>query len=230
VSADGLLALQEVDDRLAALRASVRRIEAGLAGSPELEAARALATEREAERRAVDGRLAAAGREGTALRDRARAIDRQLYGGTVRNPHDLLTLQRELAEVRERQAAADDAELLLMEEAEAATEAARAAAASVAAIERERAAAEGGERSRLAALQEQIHVLEAGRDAAAAALPPAELALYRRLAARLHPAVVRLRGDACGGCRLPLAVREVRAARTGSELVQCSNCDRVVAG
>jgi uncharacterized protein len=225
-----MLALQEVDDRLVTLRSSAHRIEERLAGSPELEAARALAAERETDRRALDGRLAAADRESAALRDRARAIDRQLYGGAVRNPNDLLTLQRELAEVRERQAAADDAELLLMEEAEAAAEAARAAAAAVAAIEAERAAAAGDERSRLAALQDGIRVLEAEREAAAAALPPAELALYTRLAARLHPAVARLRGDACAGCRLPLAVREVRAARTGAELVQCSNCDRVVAG
>jgi uncharacterized protein len=230
VSAAGMLALQEIDDRLAALRSSAHRIEEGLAGSPELVAARARAAEREAERRALDDRLAAAGSEGAALRSRARAIDRQLYGGTVRNPHDLLTLQRELADVRKRQAAADDAELLLMEESEAAAEAAGAAASAVVAIEEARAAAAGGERSRLLGIQEEIRILEAERDAAAAALPPAELALYARLAARLHPAVARLRGDSCAGCRLPLAVREVRAARTGSELVQCSNCDRVVAG
>jgi predicted nucleic acid-binding Zn-ribbon protein len=115
-----------------------------------------------------------------------------------------------------------------MEEAEAAAEAAAAAAAAVTAIEGDRAARAGDERARLLGLREEIAAVERERAAAAAALEPVELALYTRLATRLHPAVVRLMGDSCGGCRLPLGVREVRAARNGSELVQCSNCDRVV--
>lgn len=228
MSAAGMLELQQVDDRLAALRATVRALEQHLAGSPELEAARARAARREAERRDVDERLGAAGRESAALRGRVGVIDRQLYGGKVRNPQDLLTLQRELAEVRERLAEADDAELRLMEELEAAEAAATAASALVTSIEGARSAAAGGERARLETLRAEIAELERDRAAVAGALPPAELALYTRLATRLHPAVTQLKGDSCGGCRLPLGVREVRAARVGSELVQCSNCDRVV--
>ncbi len=155
-------------------------------------------------------------------------IDRQLYGGSVRNPQDLLTLQRELAEVRERLGEADEAELGLMEEAEAAESSAGGAAAMVTQIEDERRASAGDERARLEALRAEITELERDRAAVAGALPAAELALYTRLATRLHPAITQLRGDSCGGCRLPLGVREVRAARGGSELIQCSNCDRVV--
>ena len=223
-----MLDLQDLDDLLASRRRAARDVEARIAGSPELDAARARAAELDGERRSLEERVAAADREGAALRDRVKVIDRQLYGGSVRNPQDLLTLQRELVEVRERLAEADDAELGLMEEGEAADAAARDAAAAVAAIEGERGAAAGDERARLEALRTEIAALDRDRAAVAGALPPAELALYNRLASRLHPAVVRLQGDSCGGCHLPLAVREVRAARAGGELVQCSNCDRVV--
>ena len=223
-----MLELQQIDDRIAGRRKAAREVEARIAGSPELEAARRRATGLAAERGMIEERLAAAGRDSAALRGRVRVIDRQLYGGSVRNPQDLLTLQRELAEVRERLAAADDAELRLMEEAEAAETAATAASAAVAGIEGARSAAAGDERARLEALRADIAELERDRAAVAGALPPAELALYTRLATRLHPAVTQLKGDSCGGCRLPLGVREVRAARVGSELVQCSNCDRVV--
>jgi hypothetical protein len=223
-----MLELQQIDDRIAGRRTAAREVEARIAGSPELEAARRRATGLAAERGMIEERLAAAGRDSAALRGRVRVIDRQLYGGSVRNPQDLLTLQRELAEVRERLVAADDAELRLMEEAEAAETAATAASAAVAGIEGARSAAAGDERARLDALRADIAELERDRAAVAGALPPAELALYTRLATRLHPAVTQLKGDSCGGCRLPLGVREVRAARVGSELVQCSNCDRVV--
>jgi uncharacterized protein len=223
-----MLELQQIDDRIAGRRKAAREVEARIAGSPELEAARRRATGLAAERGMIEERLAAAGRDSAALRGRVRVIDRQLYGGSVRNPQDLLTLQRELAEVRERLVAADDAELRLMEEAEVAEAAATAASAAVAGIEGARSAAAGDERARLDALRADIAELERDRAAVAGALPPAELALYTRLATRLHPAVTQLKGDSCGGCRLPLGVREVRAARVGSELVQCSNCDRVV--
>jgi predicted nucleic acid-binding Zn-ribbon protein len=223
-----MLELQQIDNRIAGRRKAAREVEARIAGSPELEAARRRATGLVAERGMIEERLAAAARDSAALRGRVRVIDRQLYGGSVRNPQDLLTLQRELAEVRERLVAADDAELRLMEEAEAAEASATAASAAVAGIEGARSAAAGDERARLDALRADIAELERDRAAVAGALPPAELALYTRLATRLHPAVTQLKGDSCGGCRLPLGVREVRAARVGSELVQCSNCDRVV--
>jgi len=40
--------------------------------------------------------------------------------------------------------------------------------------------------------------------------------------------VVQLLGDACGGCRIPLGISEVRAARSSDRLVQCPNCDRII--
>jgi predicted nucleic acid-binding Zn-ribbon protein len=66
------------------------------------------------------------------------------------------------------------------------------------------------------------------RAAAAAAALPADLRIYERVAARRRPAVVHLERDSCGGCHLPLGVREANQVRSGEGLVQCSNCDRVV--
>lgn len=228
MSTADLLELQQLDDRITARRNEAHAVEQRLAGSPELDAARARAAGLAAERRDLEDRISAVDRASADLRSRIKVIDRQLYGGSVRNPQDLLTLQRELAEVRERLAEADEAELGLMEENEALEATAGGAADEVATIEETRRAAAGDEHARLEALRAEITRLEADRAAVAGALPPAELALYTRLASRLRPAVAHLAGDSCGGCKLPLGAREVRAARTGSELVQCSNCDRVV--
>jgi predicted nucleic acid-binding Zn-ribbon protein len=54
-----------------------------------------------------------------------------------------------------------------------------------------------------------------------------DLRTYERVRSRRTPAVTRLDGEACGGCHLPLGIAEVRAIKAG-QLVQCSNCDRIL--
>jgi predicted nucleic acid-binding Zn-ribbon protein len=178
--------------------------------------------------RDAEAAVAAAAKESADLRQRARQVDRQLYGGTVRNPQDLLTLQRELEEFRGKLADAEEAELARMEEAEVAEQALRDARTALTTLEEQRAAEAGPQSERLERLRASLAELEARREELRGALPPAHVALYDRVAARRHPAVVRLLGDSCGGCRLPLGMREVHQVRIG-QLVQCSNCDRIAA-
>lgn len=223
-----LLELQKLDDRLAVLRDQVATLEATLARDPELDRARRRAAAAAERRRAADAAVADADRQVTALRQRARQLDRQLYGGSVRNPHDLLTLQRELDEVRARLAAAEEVELGKMEEAEAAIVAEREATAAVVALETARADRVDADRARLYRAQEELEMTGQRRSEVANSLPGAVLRLYERLATRRQPAVVRLLGEACGGCRIALGGHEVHAVRAGEEVVQCPNCDRIV--
>lgn len=228
-AAGKLLELQNLDDRLSGLRADAANIETQLRGDPALQRARTAAEESVQRQHEADDEVQSAERLAASLRDRARLIDRQLYGGTVRNPQDLLTLQRELEEVRSQLALAEDTELALMEAAETADAERRDAEAAASAIEQSREAAQGPRTERLSQVRAAIDETQAERDALAASLPPEHVALYTRVAAHRHPAVAPLLGDSCGGCRLPLGLREARAARLGSELVQCSNCDRIAA-
>ena len=223
-----LLDLQRADDRIASLRDQISVLEAHLRSDPRLERARVDAAAAEAERRRADEAVAAADHEATVLRQRASVIDRQLYGGSVRNPQDLLTLQHELDDVRARVAAAEEDELVRMEAAEAAERGGREAAATVAALEAQRAANAGADAERLASTRAALAAAEEERARLAESIDRTALSLYTRLVARRQPAVVQLVGDACGGCRIALGMREVRAARAGGELVQCPNCDRIV--
>lgn len=228
-AASGVLELQHVDDRLRHLASQIAALEASLAGDPQLDEARRTLAARDADRRDSEADVDAADREAAGLRDRARVIERQLFGGSVRNPTDLLTLQRELDDVKERLAVAEETELARMESAEQAERAAAEASAAVEAIERRRAAAAGPDTERLEALRRETVAATEERRLVVSRLPDAHLALYERVAARRTPAVASLRGDACGGCRVPLGMREVRAAKTGDALVQCPNCDRIAA-
>jgi uncharacterized protein len=227
--AEQLLELQHADDEVDRLTKEVAALESSLAGDPALERARADAesaaeAQRQAELhvRALDGEL-------DSLRARATTLDRRLYGGSVRNPAELLTLQHELEALKAQVSAQEDATLQAMEDAEAATAQRDQAAQAVVAIESRRDQERGPETERLGRLRHQLENAVAARDALLALVPEKSLALYRRVATRHTPAVVRVVSNTCGGCHLPLGAHEAHEARVGDSLVQCANCDRILA-
>jgi predicted nucleic acid-binding Zn-ribbon protein len=230
VGANELLELQRIDDRIADIRRQVAQTQARLAGSSDLDTARRLLATREEELRDADEAVEVTDRRAAELRARARNLEKQLFGGKVRNPQELLTLDREFAEVRGRLSAEEDEELERMESQEAARTEVAQARGEVEAIEGRRAAEAGPDTDRLAALAERLTDSLAECELVRARRPAAELALYDRLAVRLHPAVVRLGpGDVCLGCRIAVSPREARAVLVGDAIIQCPNCDRVLA-
>ena len=229
MGATDLLELQRLDDRRDTLRTDIAALEARLQGSPELTAARLRNQDAATAKEQAEVALRARERESAELRERARILDRQLYGGSVRNPQELLTLQRELDDVRSRLADREDAELAAMEEAEDATAGLHDAEAALADVSASRAAAAGPDSERLAALRNELTETTAQRETAAARRPASELELYRRVGALHRPAAVRVVDSSCGGCRVPLGLAEVRAIRARESILQCSNCDRILA-
>jgi predicted nucleic acid-binding Zn-ribbon protein len=162
------------------------------------------------------------------LQRRVRDLNRRLYDGSVRNPHDLLEMQRELDALRERKDQAEEVAIALMEAEESASGEEHDAAAAAADREARRTAELGPLEQHLAALRQELASATAEREHVLAEVAPADVALYTRVAARHHPALVQVIGDSCGGCHLPLSIEERRAVRTGAGIVQCSNCDRIL--
>ena len=163
------------------------------------------------------------------MQARIRELDRRLYGGTVRNPAELMEMQRELEVMRAKLSTAEDDALGRMEEVDVSTASLQSASAAVAAREAQRSAAMEPLRERLATLNAERDVLNAERDALRADTDPGDLSLYARIAAHRRPAVTGLAGEFCAGCHMPVSNEERRAVRTGTGLTQCANCDRILA-
>jgi predicted nucleic acid-binding Zn-ribbon protein len=223
-----LLSLQGVDGRIGRDTVRLHDAEAAIAGDPELERRRREARRLRRDQRAADSELATAETEADALRRRVKELDRHLYGGSVGNPQELLGMQRELEALRARVNAEDERLLALMEAAEAAAAAERDANAAVVELEQDRAGHAGELLEQVAALRAALESQQREREALVATLTPADVALYNRLAGRVHPAVVRITGGSCGGCHIPFANSEVRRIRVADEPQQCSGCDRIV--
>ncbi len=82
---------------------------------------------------------------------------------------------------------------------------------------------------RQATLGAEIAVLEERRSEQASGINGAVLPLYERLrAARQGRAVAKVEGGACQGCRISLPMNLVKLARSSNDLVQCTNCERIL--
>jgi predicted nucleic acid-binding Zn-ribbon protein len=227
--ASELLSLQQIDDRIAMLTSEIAVTEASLRGDPELDRLRAAEAAAHDEHRTLGSSAKLAELEAASLQARIRELDRRLYGGTVRNPAELMEMQRELDVMRAKLSTAEDDALGRMEAVDVSTVSLQQASAAVAARDAQRSAAMEPLRARLATLNDERDVLNAERDAVRADADPGDLSLYARIAAHRRPAVTGLAGEFCAGCHMPVSNEERRAVRTGSGLTQCANCDRILA-
>ena len=227
--ASALLSLQQIDDRLTTLTSEIATVEASLRGDPELDRLRAAEAAAHEEHRTLGASARLAELEAASLQARIRELDRRLYGGTVRNPAELIEMQRELEAMRARLSTAEDDALERMELVDRSSAALQTASAGVAARESHRAGAMEPLRARLESLTAERDVLNAERDALRTDVEPGDLSLYARIAAHRRPAVTGLAGDFCAGCHMPVSNEERRAVRTGAGLTQCANCDRILA-
>src|ERR1700693_2585682 len=194
-----LLRLQQIDDRIAALQSELASVEASLRGDPELERLRAVESVAQGQHRETAAVARLAELEAASLQARIRDLDRRLYGGTIRNPAELMEMQRELDSMRVRLSTAEDDALERMEEVDSALATMQAASANVVAREAQRAGAMEPLRTRLASLVAQLETSNEERDALRAEAEPADLSLYARIASRRRPAVTQLAGECCGG-------------------------------
>jgi uncharacterized protein len=227
--ASALLSLQQIDDRLATLTSEIATVEASLRGDPELDRLHKAEAAAQEEHRTLGTSARLAELEAASLQSRIRDLDRRLYGGTVRNPAELMEMQRELEAMRGKLSTAEDDALERMEQVDQSLATLQGASALVAARESQRSESMEPLRARLATLTAEKDVLSVERDAVRADADPNDLSLYARIAAHRRPAVTGLTGEFCAGCHMPVSNEERRAVRTGTGLTQCANCDRILA-
>jgi predicted nucleic acid-binding Zn-ribbon protein len=161
------------------------------------------------------------------LRQRAASHERAIYGGSVRHPAELGRYQHEIRMLRERIATAEERELSGMEEQERVEADLRAAQAAAGARSAELERLRAEDEARGPGLDRELAAAEAERADLASKLAPAVLRLYASTAARRRPAVSRVQGGVCSGCRLPVAHRVLEEARSGRP-VTCENCERIL--
>jgi predicted nucleic acid-binding Zn-ribbon protein len=223
----GLIDLQQIDDRLAAR-------ERERSGHPEKRA------ELEQRRAAAEARVGQAKdslqqveadqrRAETSLQD-SEALLKKLEGQQFQvksNVAYALLLQ----EMEQARATISDCETKLLEGMDA-LESARAFLGGAASEAQsvfehiESGVRALGERER--ELDAEIARLRGEREVACGRMDSSLLSRYDKIAVRRRPAVVVLAGEICAGCRVGIPPQKIIEALRGEQLIACNNCQRIL--
>ncbi|HEX5140471.1 MAG TPA: C4-type zinc ribbon domain-containing protein [Dehalococcoidia bacterium] len=228
-SAADLFALQEIDLMLDARRAVIADIDSRVGETEELIEAResvddaAFALER-LRRRQKEAE--------TQLQDldaKIGPLEKRLYDGSITNPKELTDLQKELDSFKAQRGKLDDQGLELIESVEKANRALEAAKQDLADVEK----AWQAEQARLGVDRQKAEAesaaLEAQRATRTKGMDPSALGLYEKLrSTRQGRGVARVERGTCQGCRLTLPTHLTQRLRTGTVLIQCPSCERIL--
>ncbi len=167
--------------------------------------------------------------EAETQRERSTKLDEQLYGGTVTNPRDLESLEKEASHAREL-LEQHDAELLIL------STQAEESQSKKDSLEKEFADKNSAWEKRQAELESDIKrcigerdVLVDKRAELAATLDPVTVQRYEGLRkAKGGLAVARVERGLCQACWMSLPTQQQQQVRSGRQTVLCSSCGRIL--
>ena len=161
------------------------------------------------------------------LSAKMKTVEKELYGGRVRNPKELTDLQHEDELLKAKRAQLEDKDLALMEQVEVTTK-------TIASLDSELQKAESKWQSQHKQLTADLEELKAAitglkqkRETLVAGIDPQAVAVYQEVKRQRGTAVARVEQGLCTGCRITLPVTEFQRARSGA-LVRCSSCGRIL--
>jgi predicted nucleic acid-binding Zn-ribbon protein len=224
-----LFRLQSLDSQIDSHQSRLAEIDADLKRHPELDLARA---EEEAARALLESArqtLHHAEEETRRQQNRIAETDKTLYGGAVRNPKELQDLQEEAASLRRYQAVLEERQLQNMMQSEAAEKTVAEAEQQREELERRRSSEEAGLHAEQKTHLGALATLDMQREAMVPAIPAEDLEKYSTVRrAKRGLAVVRMDGGSCAGCGVAPSTSRVDSARSGQDIIQCSNCGRIL--
>ncbi len=203
--------------------------EKGLGETAELRQAREVAGREEAALARLHTQVRDKEIELKGLTGKMAAAEQRLYGGEVRNPKELESLQEDLRQLRRRRDVLEDSILQGLtdtDESEARLKQARSRLESVEAKWREQQA---GLQATVTDLNRQIAQLGERIERLRKALPAALLDLYdetcRKKGGR---GIAAIRGGLCEACRVAVPTSVVQQVRRSEEAMRCGNCGRII--
>ena len=161
------------------------------------------------------------------LNEKARQTNSKLFGGTTRNPKELVNLEKEAAMLKGQIGRKEDALLALIDEIEAAEGRLKTSTDQQERLKQEwetRQETLGGKKSQVEA---EIGVLVQTRSGMAGQVDSQALALYERIRLTRELAVVKVERGRCQGCHITVPTSQWQKARAGN-IVQCGSCNRIL--
>jgi hypothetical protein len=224
-----LYALQEIDSAIDAARATLAAVEEQLGETEELIAARAAVEEHREALRALHESQRDVEYQVDDARSHVAAVEKKLYGGTVRNPKELEGLNDDANMLKGQLRRREDellSHMMKVEEQETVLRQAEALLKEVDGRWRGEQADLLGQKERL---ETELAELDSSRGAQAGRIEGRVLALYDLLRDRHQgKAVAKVERGMCQGCRISLPMSVLQKTRSGFDVVQCVSCERIL--
>ena len=221
--------LQLIDLEMDAKKAALADIASRIGDSEALDRARASLADEEEHLAELERGQRERESEVDDLKAKAAVAEDKLYGGSVKNPKELTSLQEQLKTYQTKIKDLDDKTLNIMEEIEIVEQGLSAKRDELARMEQDWQAEQeslAGEQSKLGAL---LSELEAKRNQLASRVEKAVMDLYHTLRQkRQGKAIAKVEQGICQGCRIALPVSELQRVKTGQNIVQCGSCERIL--
>lgn len=161
------------------------------------------------------------------LENNIKQLTNKLYSGTVKNPKELVSLEKEVEILRSRIRQTEEELLGVMAEIEQIRRKMNTSQELLQKLETELQAEHKILTEKQAKIEVQLAELEQKRDTMVSQIDPQSLDIYRNLRLRKGQAVVKVEQGKCQGCHITLPVSEWHKVRSGN-LAHCSSCGRIL--
>jgi predicted nucleic acid-binding Zn-ribbon protein len=224
-----LYELQEIDLELEQKSEALKQVEDQLGKDEALAQARTAFAEDKERVAELERRQRAAEWDVEDLGAKIIPLAEKLYGGSVRNPKELLNMEQELERLKAQRREREDQLLDIMEELELARQEFKTRSGEMQELEQEWRR----DQERLMQEQEQLKsdlaALEQSRGPVLARIDSISLELYQALRHdKQGLAVATVKQGRCQGCRIILPMSKLQRPKVGQEPVLCSNCGRIL--
>lgn len=222
-----LYELQQIDSEIQHEQEALDGINRQLGESDDLNEARARFTATTEHLAEIDKQKRDMEWQVDELRQNIAQINDKLYGGKIKNPKELVSLEQEMGIFKTKLSQKEDELLDLMGEEEAAKKKISSEKALVEKMETDWRKEQELLAGNKAETEERLVDLNKKREAVAAEIDSASIKLYEGIKLKKGLAVVRVEQGRCLGCRINLPMSEWQRVRTGN-LVQCGSCGKIL--
>ncbi|HJS28986.1 MAG TPA: C4-type zinc ribbon domain-containing protein [Anaerolineales bacterium] len=221
--------LQQIDSQIDRARSRLEGINTRLADRTEIDQARVELESAAGQLEAKRGVLQFSEQETSALREKIKLSERQLYGGQIHNPKELQDLQREVESLNRHLEALEERQfeaMVSMDEAQNLATARKRNLDDIQAVSVERNSTLLGEKS---SLESELARLDEERQAAAHSLDGVDLEAYERLRrSKKGVAVAQVVEKNCSACGSTLTAGLIQTAQSPNDITHCPTCSRIL--
>jgi len=161
------------------------------------------------------------------LQSKSNLVNNKLYGGVVKNPKELTSLEQEARNLKIRISSKEDELLELMSQVEELQSEVKANAKELEQVKQEWQQKQEALNHREIEVKAEIAKLSQNRQELAQQVGSDDLTLYEQIKLTKGQAVAKVEQGRCQGCHISLPMSQWQKAKAG-RLVQCNSCSRIL--